>query len=111
MLLCTLNIVSSNPGDVFDRGEDVWVRAAIDKANELGFCRVDISCGAIIPTERVECHGGSTQDLFRCHPSFHSYPYLQQSWHDWAMIRWVPHVLPDMASENDIITPSYTVTA
>jgi hypothetical protein len=105
------NIVSSTPGDVFDSGEDVWMRAAIDKANELGFCRIDISCGAIIPTEWVECHGGSTQDLFRCHPSFHSCPYLRWSWQDWAMIRWVPHVIPDMASENDIIASSYTVAA
>jgi hypothetical protein len=105
------NIVSSIPGDVFDSGEDVWVCATIDKANKLGFCRIDVLCGAIIPTKRVEHNGGSTQDLFRCHPSFHSYPYLQRSWHDWAMIRWVPHVIPDMASENDIVASSYTVAA
>jgi hypothetical protein len=70
------NIVSSTPGDVFESGEDVCVCAAIDKANKLGFCCIDILCGAIIPTKQVECHGGSTRDLFWCHPSFHSYPYL-----------------------------------
>ena len=70
------NIVSSTHGDVFDNGEDIWVQATIDEANELGFHRVDISCGASIPTERVVWSGQSTQDLFWCHPSFHSYPYL-----------------------------------
>jgi hypothetical protein len=70
------NFVSSNPGDVLESGEDVWVHAAINEANDFGFCRFDILCGAIIPTEWVESHSGTTQDLFWCHPSFHSYPYL-----------------------------------
>jgi hypothetical protein len=105
------NFVSSIPGDVFDSGEDLWVRAAVDEANDLGFCRLDISCGAIIPTERVECHGGTTQDLFRCHPSFHSYPYLRRSWHDWAMIRWVTDDIPDTASDDDVDASSFNVAA
>jgi hypothetical protein len=105
------NFVSSNPGDVFDSGEDLWVRVAVDEANDLGFCRLDISCGAIIPTERVECHGGTTQDLFRCHPSFHSYPYLRRSWHDWAMIRWVTDDIPDTASDDDVDASSFNVAA
>jgi hypothetical protein len=82
------NFVSSTAGDVFDNGEDIWVLKAVEKANELGFRRIDISCGASIPTEQAERIGQTTHDLFRCHPSFHSYPYLRRSWHDWAMIHW-----------------------
>jgi hypothetical protein len=80
-------------GDVFETGEAEWVQAAVNKADELGFSRVDVFCGAIIPTERVGDRNmkRSSTDLFRCHPSFHSYPYLRRSWHDWAMIKWKPH--------------------
>jgi hypothetical protein len=87
------NFVSKMDGDLFESGESEWVQAAVDRAEELGFERVDISCGAIVPTERVGDRNmkRSSTDLFRCHPSFHSYPYLRRSWHDWAMIKWKPH--------------------
>jgi hypothetical protein len=78
------NFVSKLEGDVFKSGEFKWVQASVDRADELGFIRVDVFCGAIIPTERV---GNRSTDLFHCHPSFHSYPYLRRSWHDWAMIK------------------------
>jgi hypothetical protein len=79
---------------IFESGESEWVQASVDRADELGFSRVDVVCGAIIPTERVGDRNMSRQstDLFRCHPSFHSYPYLPWSWHDWAMIKWQPHM-------------------
>jgi hypothetical protein len=87
------NFVSNMEGDVFDSGESEWVQAAVNRADELGFVRVDVSCGAIVPTERVGDRNmkRSSTDLFRCHPSFHSYPYLRRSWHDWAMIKWKAH--------------------
>jgi hypothetical protein len=87
------NFVSKMEGDVFETGEAEWVQAAVNRADELGFSRVDVFCGAIIPTERVGDRNmkRSSTDLFRCHPSFHSYPYLRRSWHDWAMIKWKPH--------------------
>lgn len=87
------NFVSMLEGDIFKSGESKWVQASVDRADELGFSRVDVFCGAIIPTERVGDQNMSRQstDLFRCHPSFHSYPYLRRSWHDWAMIKWQPH--------------------
>jgi hypothetical protein len=87
------NFVSNFEGDVFDGGESEWVQASVDRAEELGFCRVDVFCGAIIPTERIGDRNmkRASTDIFRCHPSFHSYPYLRRSWHDWAMIKWQPH--------------------
>jgi hypothetical protein len=87
------NFVSKLEGDVFESGEADWVQVSVDRADELGFSRVDVFCGAIIPTERVGDRNmsRSSTDLFRCHPSFHSYPYLRRSWHDWAMIKWQPH--------------------
>jgi hypothetical protein len=87
------NFVSKLQADVFENGESQWVQASVDRADELGFCRVDVFCGAIIPTERVGDRNMKREstDLFRCHPSFHSYPYLRRSWHDWAMIKWKPH--------------------
>jgi hypothetical protein len=87
------NFVSRLEGDIFKSGESEWVQASVDRADELGFSRVEVFCGAIIPTERVGDQNMSRQstDLFHCHPSFHSCPYLQRSWHDWAMIKWQPH--------------------
>jgi hypothetical protein len=83
------NFVSSTPGEVFGNGESLWVVRAVEHADELGYTRIKVCCGASIPTERVERSGQPlTNDLFRCHPSFHSYPFLRWSWHDWAMIRW-----------------------
>jgi hypothetical protein len=82
------NFVSGTPGQIFDQGEDLWVMSAVEKADELGYRSISVSCCASIPTERVERSGMQTMDLFRCHPSFHSYPYLRRSWHDWAMIEW-----------------------
>jgi hypothetical protein len=93
------NFVSCIVGDVFDNGESMWVLRAVEKADELGFTHIDVCCGASIPTERVERSGEETKDLFRCHPSFHSYPYLRRSWHDWAMIKW-----SDDANEDSVYT-------
>jgi hypothetical protein len=86
------NFVSRLEGDIFKSGESEWVQASVDRTDELGFSRVDVFCGAIIPTERLGNQNMSRQstDLFRCHPSFHSYTYLRHSWHDWAMIKWQP---------------------
>jgi hypothetical protein len=80
-------------GHIFESGESEWVQASVDRADELGFSRVDVFCGAIIPTKQLGDRNMSRQstNLFRCHPSFHSYPYLQRSWYDWAMIKWQPH--------------------
>jgi hypothetical protein len=87
------NFVSRLEGDKFESGESEWVQASITWADELGFSRVDVFCGAIIRTERVgnQTMSRQSRDPFRCHPGFHSYPYLQRSWHDWAMIKWQPH--------------------
>jgi hypothetical protein len=75
------NFVSKLEGDVFKSGESEWVQASVDRADELGFIWVDVFCSAIIPTEPVGEQNMSrpSTDLFRCLPSFHSYPYLQQS--------------------------------
>jgi hypothetical protein len=72
------NFVSKLDGDVFESGEAEWVKASVNRADELGFSRVDVFCGANIPTDRVgdQNMNRSSTDLFRCHPSFHSYPYL-----------------------------------
>jgi hypothetical protein len=90
---CLSNFVSRLEGDIFESGESKWVQASVTIADELGFSQVDVFCGAIIPAERVGNRNMSRQstDLFCCHPSFHFYPYLQRSWHDWAMIKWQPH--------------------
>lgn len=59
-----------------------------------------------------------THEVFRCHPSYHSFPYKRRSWHDWAMIDWEDH--PDdvpgrillwatLRTEND--EPDLTVAA
>ena len=45
------NFVISTAGDIFDNGEDIWVLRAVEKGNELGFRRIDISCGESIPTK------------------------------------------------------------
>jgi hypothetical protein len=94
------NFVSSRPGEVFDdKGESQWVLKCVEHANELGYTNIEVCCGANIPTER----GGQTEqqsnDLFRCHSSFHSYPFLRRSWHDWAMIRWSHD--PDESNDGD----------
>jgi hypothetical protein len=87
------SFVSKLEGDVFKSGEAKWVQASVNRADELGFSRVDVFCGAIIPTKRVgnQNMSRSSTNLFCCHRSFHSYPFLQPSWHDWAMIKWQPH--------------------
>ena len=82
------NFVSSTPGEVFDNGESLWVLKSVEHADQLGYTHIEVCCGASIPTERVERSERQSNDLFRCHPSFHSYPFLRRSWHDWAMIRW-----------------------
>jgi hypothetical protein len=71
--------LSQQKEDVFESGEAKWVQASVNRAvDELRFSWVDIFCGAIIPTERVgdQNMSMSSTDLFRCHPSFNSYPYL-----------------------------------
>jgi hypothetical protein len=45
------NFVSKLEGDVFESGESKWVQASVDRADKLGFIRVDVFCGAIIPTD------------------------------------------------------------
>jgi hypothetical protein len=40
--------------EVFETSEAEWVQVAVNKADELGFTRIDVFCGAIIPTERVD---------------------------------------------------------
>jgi hypothetical protein len=85
------NFVSKLEGDVFECCEAKWVQASVNRADELGFSRVDGFCGAVIPTKRVCDQNMRRLNLFCCHPSFHSYLYLQRSWHDWAMIKWQPH--------------------
>jgi hypothetical protein len=42
------NFVSKLEGDVFESGEADWVQVSVDRADELGFSRVDVFCGAII---------------------------------------------------------------
>jgi hypothetical protein len=70
------NFVSRLEGDIFESGESEWVQASVNRADELGFSRVDVFCGAIIPTEWLlgdQNMSRQSTDLFRCHPSFHSY--------------------------------------
>ena len=42
------------------------------------------------------CHVSSSKpanhDIFRCHPSYHSYPWSRRPWNDWAMISWTRSV-------------------
>ena len=78
------NFVSECETDVFEDGEDEYVFALADHVTDKGFRRIDYSCGAYIPSTR-----GIQRDIFRCHPSFHSYPYLKRPWHDWAMVKWL----------------------
>jgi hypothetical protein len=66
------NFVSRLEGDIFKSGESKWVQASVDRADELGFSRVDVFCGSIIPTERVGNQNMSRQstDLFLLSPNF-----------------------------------------
>jgi hypothetical protein len=78
------DFVSDRNTDIFDDGEEEYVIKLAEYSRSEGFQRIDCSCGAFIPSTR-----GEERDVLRCHPSFHSYPYLKQSWHDWAMVKWL----------------------
>jgi hypothetical protein len=79
------NFVSTCHTDYFPEGgeEESYVVKLAQYAMDEGYERIDCSCGASIPSSRV-----TERDIFRCHPSFHSYPYLKRPWHDWAMVKW-----------------------
>jgi hypothetical protein len=79
------NFVSAIAGDIFGGGEHLWVNKAVKHANKLGYQRIDVRCSATIPSSQT---GDQKNDIFWCHPSYHSYPYLHGSWHDWAMVQW-----------------------
>jgi hypothetical protein len=78
------NFVSGRPGDIFDDGEDDYVKKLAVYSRDSGYRRIECSCGAFIPSTR-----GNERDIIQCHPSFHSYPYLKRPWHDWAMVKWL----------------------
>ena len=78
------DFVSDRNTDLFDDGEDQYVIKLAQYSRKEGFQRIDCSCGAFIPSSR-----GDERDVLRCHPSFHSYPYLKRPWHDWAMVKWL----------------------
>ena len=79
------NFVSKCRTDYFPEGgvEESYVVKLAQYAMGQGYKRIDCSCGASIPSTR-----DMERDIFRCHPSFHSYPYLKRPWHDWAMVKW-----------------------
>ena len=74
--------VAKHPYFEGEKGDD-WVHAMLEKADSLGRSEVRFSFGCDVPNESGGCH-----DIFRCHPDYHSYPYLRRSWHDWAMVSW-----------------------
>ena len=78
------DFVSDRNTDLFDDGEDQYVIKLAQYSRKEGFQWIDCSCGAFIPSTR-----GDERDVLRCHPSFHSYPYLKRPWHDWAMVKWL----------------------
>jgi hypothetical protein len=76
--------MSTSDTAVFDGEEKDVVMKVAEYARDNGFQRIDCSCGASIPSTR-----GHQRDVFRCHPSFHSYSYLKRPWYDWAMVKWL----------------------
>jgi hypothetical protein len=78
------NFVNGRQGEIFDDGEDEYVKKLAAYSRECRYRRIECSCGAFIPSTR-----GNERDIIRCHPSFHSYPYLKRPWHDWATVRWL----------------------
>jgi hypothetical protein len=90
------NFLSKVDTDVFQDGEAEYVRKVAEYAREHGFQRVECSSGATIPSSR-----GQQRDVLRCHPSFHSYPYLRRPWYDWVMVKW--QVDDDVAGDNEVL--------
>jgi hypothetical protein len=77
------NFVSKVDTDIFGGREQEYVSKVADYARQKQFKCIDCSCGASIPSSQ-----GEQRDVFHCHPSFHSYPYLRHPWYDWAMVKW-----------------------
>lgn len=77
------NFVSKVDSDVFGDREQQYIRKVAEYAHQNQFKRIDCSCGTSIPSSQ-----GKQRDVFHCHPSFHSYPYLRHTWYDWAMVKW-----------------------
>jgi hypothetical protein len=76
---------SSSSEAVYNHGHQAaWVACLADYAKDHCFRLIECSLSCKIPSAR----DGSSADIFHCRPSYHSYPYLQRSWHDWAMVRW-----------------------
>jgi hypothetical protein len=90
------NFLSKVDTDVFQDGEAEYVGKVAEYAREHGFQRVECSSGATIPSSR-----GQQRDVLRCHPSFHSYPYLRRPWYDWVMVKW--QVDDDVAGDNEVL--------
>jgi hypothetical protein len=78
------NFVSKDKTDIFEDGEEEYVLKLADCSGDQGFQRIECSCDGSIPSTQ-----GNQRDILHCHPSFHSYPYLKRSWHDWAMVKWL----------------------
>ena len=89
------NFVSKRNTEVFEDGEEEYVCKVAQHARDKGFQRIDCSCGASIPSSR-----GHERDILHCHPSFHSYPYLKRTWHDWVMVKWL---IPDGQIEEYVL--------
>ena len=53
-----------------------------DQLDTIAFC---YSC-------RVPSSNPGHHDIFRCHPSYHSYPWSRRPWNDWAMVNWIRKV-------------------
>ena len=84
------DIVSCNPSNNPFIAEKKWVDKVVQVADEQHFSRIEVSCGASFLNDLLdEVSGQSKTSLIRCHPSFHSYPYLRRPWHDWVMVEWV----------------------
>ena len=84
------DIVSGNPSNNPFIAEKKWVDKVVQVADEQHFSRIEVSCGASFLNDLLdEVSGQSKTSLIRCHPSFHSYPYLRRPWHDWVMVEWV----------------------
>jgi hypothetical protein len=75
------NFVSKVDTDVFGGSEHEYVSNVAEYAHQKQFERIDCSCGASIPSSQ-----GEQRDVFHCHPSFHSYPYLRHPWYIGAMV-------------------------
>ena len=89
------NFVSKRNTEVFEDGEEEYVHKVAQHARDKGFQCIDCSCGASIPSSR-----GHERDILHCHPSFHSYPYLKRTWHDWVMVKWL---IPDGQIEEYVL--------